>query len=327
MEIRLPSQFQPSSLGKLQEDLSQSQTVDNVNVDFFPLKFSRPMAMLVAGSYFRRWISRRRELGLRTTKSGITEKNNAHSYLMHLGFFDYAGMKDVGKNVGVAKGNTRYLPIREIRRAELDESIAETGEELIDAIAFLSDGLANVLAGEDNGEAKKGFSYSIREVIRNALEHSGSDSCFICGQRWVNGHSEIAIIDEGCGVHKTLCTAYELKEEDALREAIKPGITRTQNMSEKENIYKNSGFGLYVLSELGNSFGWFCVGSGVRKLTCENGNKVDAELPFKGTFVGIHLNKNPCSFAGVLQDIISVGEEEAGREGRHSAASEISKTV
>ncbi|KZM42673.1 hypothetical protein OA92_11740 [Marinomonas sp. SBI22] len=283
--------------------------------------------MLVAGSYFRQWMSRRRELGLNTTKSGISEKKNVHSYLMHLGFFDFIGMKNIGKCVGVAKGNTRYLPIREIRREELDKQIEDTGEDLIDAIIFLSDGLANVLAGEDNGEAKKGFSYSIREIIRNALEHSGSDSCFICGQRWVNGQSEIAIIDEGNGIHKTLSTAYELKEKNALVDAIKPGVSRTQNMSERENIYKNSGFGLYVLSELGNSFGWFCVGSGLRKLRCEKGNKVDSELPFEGTFVGIHLNKPPLNFDGVLQDIISVGEEEAGKEGRNSEASEISKTA
>lgn len=327
MEVKLPSQFEPSTLEKLQSDLSASQFADGVNVNFSPLSFSKPMAMLVAGSYFRRWIKKRRELGLNTTHSGISEKQNAHSYLMHLGFFDYAGMNDVGKKIGVAQGNTRYLPIKEIKRSELEESVAESGDRLIDAIVFLSDGLANVLAGEDNGEAKKSFSYSIREVIRNALEHSGSDSCFICGQRWVNGHSEIAIIDEGFGIHQTLSTAYELSEDDALTDAIKPGISRTQNMTEEENVYENSGFGLYVLSELGNSFGWFCVGSGTKKLTCKSGNKIQVELPFDGTFVGIHLNSPPRSFSGVLEDIISVGEEEAEKEGRHSSASEISKTA
>jgi hypothetical protein len=98
-------------------------------------------------------------------------------------------------------------------------------------------------------------------------------------------------------------------------------------MSEEENIYGNSGFGLFVLSELGSSFGWFCLGSGMKKLTCVKQNHTTVDLPYDGTFVGIHLNSSPLSFSGVLSDIISIGEEEAKQEGRNSAASEISKTI
>ncbi|MEO1869952.1 MAG: ATP-binding protein [Cobetia sp.] len=327
MEIKLPAQFIPSSLSKLKADLTASQYLDNVNVDFSPLSYSKPMSMLVAGSYFRRWISCRRNLGLHTTKSGISKKINAHSYLMHLGFFDYAGMTATGNKLGVAKGNTKYLPIREISRSELDEYMASTGESLINAIIFISDGLATILAGEDNRDVMRCFSYAIREVIRNALEHSTSNSCYICGQRWVDGQSEIAIIDEGCGIYESLSTAYELQEEDALDNAIKPGVTRTHSMSETENIYQNSGFGLYVLSELGNSFGWFCLGSGTKKLMCEDGEKEKTNLEYSGTFVGIHLYRQPRSFSGVLEDIISVGEDEAEGEGRQGVASKISKLV
>lgn len=327
MEIKLPKEFLPTSLNGLQADLAKSQHVDNVNVDFSPLEFSKPLGMLVAGSYFRRWIGIRRAEGLKTTHTGITAKRNAHSYLMHLGFFDYAGMNNVGNKIGVAQGNTRYLPIREIKRQELEDSVKETGEKLIDAIVFVSDGLANVLAGSDTGEIKKSFSYSIREVIRNALEHSGAESCFICGQRWVNGHSEIAIIDEGDGIYNTLSPVYDVTNEDVLEHAVKPGVSRTHKMSEEENIYGNSGFGLFVLSELGSSFGWFCLGSGMKKLTCVQQNRTTVDLPYDGTFVGIHLNSSPLSFSGVLSDIISIGEEEAQKEGRNSAASEISKTI
>jgi len=327
MDIKLPREFLPTALSRLQADLASSQYIDNLNVDFSPLFFSKPLGMLVAGSYFRRWISVRRDKGFQTTHTGITTKRNAHSYLMRLGFFDYAGMSNIGSKIGVAQGNTRYLPIREINRQELEDRVQETGEKLIDAIVFVSDGLASVLAGTDIGEVKKSFSYSIREIIRNALEHSGAESCFICGQRWVNGHSEIAIIDEGSGIYKTLSPVYDVKGENILEFAIKPGVSRTRDMSDEENIYGNSGFGLYVLSELGSSFGWFCLGSGLRKLTCEKQNHTSVNLPYDGTFVGIHLNSMPLSFSGVLSDIISSGEEEAQKEGRNSAASEISKTI
>jgi hypothetical protein len=187
--------------------------------------------------------------------------------------------------------------------------------------------MATVLSGNELSETKKAFSYSIREIIRNVLEHSSSDHCFICAQKWANGESEIAIVDEGCGIYKSLSLAYDVEEDEALQYAIKPGVTRTEKLTKEENIHKNSGFGLYVLSELGSSFGWFCIGSGTKKLTLEKQIINLSDLPFSGTFVGVHLNSHPKSFQGILTDIIQVGEEESENKGRVSAASELSKTV
>ncbi len=285
------------------------------------------MAMLVAGSYFRRWIEIRRSNNLSTTHTGISEKRNAHIYLMHLGFFDFAGMHHVGRKVGAANGTTRFLPIRKITLTELNKSVEDTGEELIDAIKFLSDSMARVLSGNSLGETTKVFQYSIREIIRNVLEHSGSEQCFMCAQKWTSGQSEIAIVDEGCGIHKSLSLAYSVQQNEALQFAIKPGVTRTDKFTDEENIHNNSGFGLYVLSELGSSFGWFCVGSGTKKLTYKKQNMTLENLPFSGTFVGVHLNSHPKNFEGVLKDIIHVGEKESEKEGRLSAASELSKTI
>jgi hypothetical protein len=328
VEIKLPEKFCPESIPDFQHVLENTLYENKVNVDFSTLWYSYPMGMLVVGSYFRRWIKIRKEKGLSTTKSGIKNKRNVHSYLKHLGFFDYAGMSNVGNEVGTAKGNTRYVPIREIKRSELEESIMETGERLVDAIVFTSNSIANVLSGTDaSSEGKKAFSYTIREILRNVFEHSGADSCFVCGQRWVNGKAEIAIIDEGIGVFNSLSAAYTITENDILSHAIKPGVTRTHGMSKDENIYGNSGFGLYVLSELGSSFGWFSLGSGEKKITYKKCVLSQIDLPFQGTFVGLHLESTPKNFAGVLQDIIASGEDEAENEGRYSVASEISKRV
>lgn len=327
MEVKLPDSFKPETLALLEKRLRDSQLVNDVTVNFSPLYWSYPMAMLVAGSYFRRWIKVRRDNDLRTKHTGISKSRNAHTYLMHLGFFDYIGIKDIGNKVGAANGNTRYLPIRKISLEELNDSIAETGEKLIDAISFAAGSMARVLSGDDISETNKSFSYSIREIIRNALEHSGSDCCYICAQKWANGQSEIAIVDEGCGIYSSLSQAYNIDENDALKHSLKPGVTRTEFLSEEENIYSNSGFGLYVLSEMGSSFGWFCIGSGTQKLIFENQEDTVSRLNFSGTFVGVHLNSHPKSFQGVLSDIIQIGEEESEKEGRHSAASEISKRV
>jgi hypothetical protein len=131
MEVKLPASFKPETLCNLEASLQKSQFENHVIVDFSPLHWSYPMGMLVAGSYFRRWIKIRREKGLKTTHAGISNRRNAHTYLMHLGFFDYAGMKNMGSKIGEAKGNTRYLPIRKVTLDELNKSIEETGESLL----------------------------------------------------------------------------------------------------------------------------------------------------------------------------------------------------
>lgn len=327
MEVTMPASFKPDELALLEKRLRDSQLIDNVNVNFSSLIWSYPMAMLVAGSYLRRWIKVRRDNDLKTTYSGVSKKINAHTYLMHLGFFDYVGIKDVGSKVGEAGGSARYLPIREISLKVLNKSIEETGEKLIDAISFVAGSMARVLSGDDLSETNKVFSYSIREIIRNALEHSGAECCYICAQKWANGQSEIAIIDEGCGIYGSLSQVYEVDENDALGYALKPGVTRTKFLSEEENLHKNSGFGLFVLSEIGSSFGWFCIGSGRQKLILERKETTMSGLDFSGTFVGVHFRSHPKSFQGVLIDIIQAGEEESEKEGRHSIASALSKSV
>ena len=67
MQFQLPNSFKPETLQILEVSLRESQYVDNVNVDFSPLTWSYPMAMLVAVSYFRRWIEIRRSHNLKNT--------------------------------------------------------------------------------------------------------------------------------------------------------------------------------------------------------------------------------------------------------------------
>ena len=328
MNIELPEKFEPEFLPAIKDTLNAHQCAETVNIDFSRVQYSKPMSMLVAGSYIRQFVRKRKSEQLNTTGSGVSDANDAHRYLKHLGFFDFVKLGDLGNRMGEASGSRTYQPIREIKREELEHSITETGETLYDAIMEKSAGIANVLAnGGSNLQMRNAFGYTIREIIRNTFEHSEADSCFICAQKWWDGKAEIAIIDEGIGITTTLQRSYSISENEALTEAIKPGITRTHNMTEEENVYGNSGYGLYALSQLGSSFGWFRLGSGKQSLVHQKQEIKLIDLPYEGTYVGLHLDKIPSNFAGTLQDIISEGEEEAGTEGRLSAASEQSRQI
>lgn len=279
--------------------------------------------MMISGSKLRQWIAARKVAGLVTRHKGISEANRVHSYLMHLGFFDFIGLA-IGREMGEAAGSSRYLPIRKIRRADLDPN------ELFDSINDEARSLAGVMAGSfDDSESLRTYRYCIREILRNVFEHSGADECFICGQRWQNGNVEFAILDEGVGICATLGEKYNLKNDaDAIETAIRPGTSRTVGLSKEQNVFDNSGFGLFVLSQLSMNFGWFCLGSGEARMFGQN-QKITQQDGYSiaGTFFGARFLKTPSDFMQVLQDIIASGEEEAKVKGIAGRASGKTRVV
>lgn len=325
MRVSLPKRFEGEGLFRLFEELRGVRDSPDVDVDFSTLTYSKPTGMLVAGSELRKWVSWRHSQGYYTTASGIDPGVTVHSYLMHMGFFDFIYMNQ-GKKVGEARGSSKYLPITVIRRPNVD--LAQLGVAAwYESIEEEARKLAGVLAGSfDDSDKLRAYTYSIREIIRNVFEHSGVGECFFCGQRWWNGEVEIAVVDEGRGISSSLRESFKIASDaDALRCAIRPGISRTSRLDVGDNVYENSGFGLYVLSEIGANFGWFALGSGEAKLVAFNRKSECADFGFNGTFIGLHLNKSPSNFRGLLSDIISAGEEEAKLEGREAAASARSK--
>ncbi len=189
--------------------------------------------------------------------------------------------------------------------------------------------MALVLAGYDltEYEVRRGLTYCIKEIVRNVFEHSGSNECFIAGQRWRDDSVEIVIMDEGVGILKTLSESYSLaSDHDALISAIKPGVSRISNLAQSLNLSDNSGFGLYVLSQIGQRFGQFVLGSGTAALCQQTGKKAEIEpTKFFGTFVGVRMNERPANFRLLLDEIVEIGEKEATHAGIQGKASSSSK--
>lgn len=218
------------------------------------------------------------------------------------------------------------MPITRIEKPDFNSG-TQTTQEWYEKIMSTVRGLARVVSGTSSDtEENRLYNYALREIIRNVFEHSGATECYVCGQRWWDGKVEIAVIDEGIGIAQSLRKSFELDNDiDALNMAIKPGVSSTSNIHESENIYDNSGFGLYVLSQLASSFGWYVLGSGASRLIGYQKTKVEESLNFKGTYFGMQLTRSPSQFSGILKDIIQAGEEEAEASGITKKASGMSK--
>ncbi len=325
--ISFPRRFDRDTLTGFFAELDQCQAEPEVRLDCSTLRYSFPTAMLVAGSKIRTWVSKRHKDGLTTRKAGYQTLRDVHSYLSHLGFFDYILMGE-GNAVGAARGSSTYLPITRLNKPEFDADSSTT--VWYDQIHSAVRGLARVVSGtvEDNEENRL-YTYAFREIVRNAFEHSGADECYVCGQRWYNGKVEIAIVAEGVGVTGSLRQSFDIDTDvDALNLAIQPGKSRTTFTDTSENIYDNSGFGLYVLSEIAKSFGWYVFGSGESRIVnATGGYSVTEALKFKGTYFGMQIQNPPSQFSGLIKDIIAAGEDEAEASGIATKASGMSKFI
>lgn len=336
MTVRLPATLDRYNLPVFFQELDATRDDQEVIVDFSTMRYSMPTGILVAGSKLREWVGYRQTNGYTSIGTGIdSAANRVHSYLKHLGFFDYIGMEDEGNRVGEARGGQNYIPIRRIARPNIDVAGASPEEwagEIERWYAALEEDarlVAGVLAGSfDDSQGLRTYKYAIREILRNVFEHSQANECYIFGQRWANGHVELAIVDEGVGIGHTLADAHGANSDaDALQLAVLPGVSRTGGEAHGQNVYDNSGFGLYILSELGANFGWFTLGSGSAFLYGIKRTRAIGPSSFRGTFFGVHFNATPCDIGSVLRDIIETGEREARAAGIQTRASGRSRIV
>jgi len=319
----------------LDEDLSRdfpaalaaAESTKMVTLDFSAIEFAYPVGTLIAGREIRHFVRRRHEQGFLTMVAGI-DARPAHSFLNFIGFFDFIGLPNKTK-MGAARGSGSYIPIRCYSRAEVVGALPGDGKSIHNAIVGRAEALANVLVGcRPQDPSYQAVLYSLKEVIRNVFEHSGAPECFVAAQKWGNGQVEVGVIDEGMGIRASLSEAVACQDDlDALRAAIRPGVSRTMKLDESRNQHGNSGFGLYVLSELGRCFGRFTLGSGSAALQIEKAESRALAVNFHGTFVGLKFTSSMYDFGGVLNDIVSVGEADAEAAGITARASPSSRSA
>jgi hypothetical protein len=166
--------------------------------------------------------------------------------------------------------------------------------------------------------------------MRNAVEHSESEEFEYCGQYWPAKETvEVAILDCGIGVHKSLSANPTLKissEDHALRLALLPGIsgkTSGGGKIEEYDHWANSGYGLYLTSRLCAVGGSFFICSGKRGLLRKDEKVKYYDCSFQGTALRMVLHTSSISdLKGCLRRLRKEGEEVARlMSGAHPKAS------
>lgn len=256
-----------------------------------------------------------------------------------MGYFKHFGL-DFGKEPNEASGGSSYLPITIINVASLREASNTRREKIQETIYRRSVHLASIL-GQGNYELEVTLAYAIREIMRNVVEHSLSQNIYLAAQRWANvGEVEIAIFDEGIGIQNTLSLNPNLSikdSSDALKYCLQPGISgkafykdgELQNSTNSK--WDNSGFGLYVTSELCKLGGEFTIVSydSALHLNSEQQKIIKTKINGTGIRLKLKLDEIPELGHNIIQNIIDRGEIIAQKSeiGTITTASKMSRFI
>lgn len=293
---------------------------DDVVLDFSKMSNFDPLPMLMAGAIIKRFRHQYRDNAF--SLSGL----NGKSYAGTMGFFKYLSESiSFGKSPGEATGSINYIPITSISVSSLQKrAISDGGSiEIGDMIEKESSRLSHII-DRGNVELHKLLTYLVREILRNIPEHAQTDEMWICGQYWPTYRlAEIAIIDEGIGVFKSITrnaahAKYINDNCSALKWAIRAGISESfrpayEFKANDYDVWKNSGFGLYMVSQICQKLkGSFCIISYDDALLIDNHGVAEKSTSFHGTAIRLRIPTDNISVAqAIIDEIASQGEAEA----------------
>ena len=320
MEYTIPDLNTISALSLASEiNKIDFDTVDEMTL-IANMGWVRPFGMLLTSIALKQLRNKHLDVPFRLQ---CDQSRTGISYAAHMGFFkSISETLPIGNVPGGASGNDNYLPITKLDLIKLHSDEIAAGEygTLGDSIEKEAAKLSRIIC-RHNAEMQALMTYLIREILRNIPEHAEESSAWICGQYWNDQTAEIAIVDEGIGIKKSLQRnsihrAYATDDESALSYAIKAGISqafdpRRGNRSNDE--WANSGYGLYMVSEICKELGGtFCIASGGKCIYATDKGIETIDTYLDGTAVKMTFPTDKLkSSHDIIREIAGRGECEA----------------
>lgn len=305
-----PAQVGAVNALQIVKDLSCLPESKTILIDFSQTKWIEPFAMLCISECINRLKDERpRSRFFGTNFSSLT-------YAAHMGFFKAWGM-NFGNRPGEAQGGATHLPITRISIKELSGEAAKNYEPVGEAIERCSEKLAQMLVQDGDESLLGALSYSLRELIRNVAEHSESEALLYCAQYWPGtGRVEVSLVDSGIGILRSISDNPKVDVQsdiEALKVGMLPGVSGKVGIGAKQDdydVWKNTGYGLYMISRLCGSGGEFLIGSGDACLSITDGKRDEIGTHIVGTSIKMLIDtSNLKSLSDSLAQFVSEGEK------------------
>lgn len=263
--------------------------------DFVNLGHVEPFTMAYVANELKRF----RETKPLSSFTALNHQNK--SYAAHMGFFRAFGLK-FGNEPGQAAGSSTYIPLTIINVSDLQREAADSYNHIGNVIEAKSERIAKLLTRQNGGDLVDTLTFSIREILRNVVEHSESEVIEYCAQYWPRKNLvEFAVLDIGNGIMQGLSSNPYLKiksERDALHLAIFPGVSGKMYKGvkkRKNDEWQNSGFGLYMTSRICRNGGNFFIASNDKSIFLDGKSKKDLQCKYQGTALRLRIDTSKIS--------------------------------
>ncbi|MFC5049138.1 ATP-binding protein [Rubritalea spongiae] len=231
-----------------------------------------------------------------------------------MGFFKIFDL-DHGNDPGAANGANRYIPITILDANAIRRESAQTGDAIGQIVEEKSQQITAVLTQEVDGDLHDTLAYAIREILRNAVEHSHSDCVRFCAQLYPRmDRVEVVILDKGRGILPSFAMnpfVDPSTDREAINISLMPGVSGTAFKGSKINTrtddWKNSGYGLYMTNRICRMGGDFFIGSNSAGVLLEDGKKIDYRFHHQGTL--LRLTIKPSRVANLKSRLLEFSEQ------------------
>ncbi|MEE2634079.1 MAG: hypothetical protein VX940_07225 [Pseudomonadota bacterium] len=322
-----------SSGNKIIEFHRELLACDSAILDFSRVGYAKPSGMVLLSQIIRDAVEAGKDIGLQGAAP--------YSYPANVGFFDCCQLTVPRYE---AAGGENYLPLRSINLADWrkkanlnDTPFGELANQKVGRMAYL-------ISRQTRGDLFELIKYCLREIIRNALEHGGGEKMWMSGQYWPGiDEVELCIFDRGIGIRASLADNAKFaavdNDRDAIRLAILPSISGKRIYESADEIqaendtgkWGNSGFGLYVTSQLARGSGYFIVGSGNGYQQLSGNESKKGKFGLSGTYIAMRFDVAGLTrTAARVDEIVAKGESFASRHfasGADVLASAASKVL
>lgn len=286
MQVPLPTAFELSAVLRFISDLPSIEDADEFHIRCDDVKMATPFGMLLIGASLRRWreVDRKRGGQKQFRLIGVSTDD----YMNYMGFWTSISDKENSTERKVRKS---HVPISRMRVADVLAESRRRSMPPSNIMSNLSAELAELLLQEGESTLNETIAYSIQELLRNAVDHSESESLWYCAQFWPSKDIvELAILDEGRGILNSLLeneTLAPKSESEAIQLSLKQGVSRINFDKIKDS--ENSGVGLFVLCELAKQSGSLFVLSNGTGILLEDGGSTEYLTTSKGVAVRLRI--------------------------------------
>ncbi len=307
--IYVPKSLDLTSALAFSNHIHDLPNFDEYVFDFKGLEWVEPFSLLYLSSEIQLFREKN------STKIFKAINHQTQTYAGHMGFFKSFGC-DFGSAPGQT-GNSNYIPISIYNCEKLRKDAAKNYEQVGQFIENRASEATKLLTRTNNGEIYDALTFSIREIIRNVIEHSASQRFGFCAQYWPTKNKvELSVLDRGVGIKTGLSNNPHLNiqnDQEALSLSLMPGVSGKAYKGSRQpddGYWTNTGFGLYMTSRLCREGGSFFIASGKTSLLLSENNKENFNAPFNGTALRLILKTNRISS---LSEMLSKYRKDASK--------------